>query len=153
MMARMDIETRRAVVAELLRLADSADYRDRADAGQAMARFVDIPETRQPLLWLLLDAADTFVTHTTAEALLRREDVEGLTAVARALASADANHADWIYSAVHRVFEIYASQRDTAVRMCDALIEGADPELRRGAAQLRDTLIQVNPILHPAGDN
>ncbi|MEU4424388.1 hypothetical protein AB0F81_27530 [Actinoplanes sp. NPDC024001] len=149
----MDIETRRAVVEELSRLAGSADYRDRADAGQAMARFVDMPEASQPLQGLLLDAADTFVTHATAEALLRREDAEGLTTVVRALASAGANHADWIYSAAHHVFEIYANQRDTAVQMCNALIEEADPGLRRGAAQLRDVLIQIKPVLHPAGGN
>lgn len=149
----MDTETRRAVVAVLSRLAGSADYRDRADAGQAMARFVDLPEARQPLQVLLLDAADTSVTQMTAEALLRREDTDGLAAVARALASADANHADWIHTAVDDVFTVYASQRDTAVRTCDMLIEGADPVLRRGAVQLRDVLIQINPVLHPAGDN
>ncbi len=153
MMASMDNETRRAVVAALSLLAGSAHYRDRADAGQAMASFVDMPETRHPLQRLLLDAADTFVTQMTAEALLRREDPEGLAAVARAVANADADHADYIYTAVDNVFTVYASQRDAAVRMCDVLLEGADRVLRRGATQLRDVLIQINPVLHPAGDN
>lgn len=40
----MDNGARRAVVATLLRLANSADYRDRADAGQAMAIFAEMPE-------------------------------------------------------------------------------------------------------------
>jgi hypothetical protein len=153
MMAPMDNEARRAAVATLVRLADSADYRDRANAGVALASFVEMPETRQPLQRLLLNAADTFVTRVTADALLRREDGAGLATVAQALASADDNHADWIHAAVHDVFTIYASQRDAAARTCDALIEGADPALRRGAAQLREVLIQINPVLHPAGDN
>ena len=89
----------------------------------------------------------------TAEALLRREDVEGLAGVARGLAHADPNHVDWIYTAVHNAFTVCASQRDSAVPLCDVLIEGADPELRRGAAQLRDVLIQITPVLRPAGDS
>ena len=148
-MAAMDSENRRAVVEALSRLANSADYRDRADAGQAMASFVDMAETRKPLQRLLLDAADTFVTQMVAEALLRREDAEGLAAVARALASAGAGHADWIYTAVHNVLTVYASRRDAAVHMCDVLIGGADPVLRRGATGLREVLIRVNPVLHP----
>jgi hypothetical protein len=153
MMATMSDEIRRAVVAALLPLADSADYRDRADAGRAMASFAEMAEARQPLRQLLHDAADTFVTRTTAEALLRRQDAIGLAAVASAMASADDNHADWIRTAVCDVFTIYAHERDTAVRACDAMIEGPDLLLRRGAAQLRDVPIEIDPVLHPLGEN
>ncbi|MDG4780124.1 hypothetical protein O7614_10780 [Micromonospora sp. WMMD961] len=43
----MNDGVRRAVVAALLQLADSTDYQDRADAGQAMASFVDVAGTRE----------------------------------------------------------------------------------------------------------
>src|SRR4051812_42960816 len=61
-MAFMDNDARRAVVAALTRLAESRDYQDRADAGRAMAAFGETPEAKQPLRQLLLDPADTFVT-------------------------------------------------------------------------------------------
>ncbi|TDB74833.1 hypothetical protein [Micromonospora sp. KC721] len=75
-----------------------------------------MPEAQQPLQQLLLDAADTFVTRATAEALLRREDATGLPAVASALTNVDDNHADWIHTAVRDVFTIYAYKRDAATR-------------------------------------
>ena len=148
----MDQEARRAVVAALVRLAGSSDYQDRADAGVAMAGFAEMPEAIQPLSQFLLDAADTFVTWATAEALLRRKDLTGLTLVARALADADDNHAGWIVAAVRDVFMIYASERAAAVRACDVLINDPDPRHRRGAVQLRGTLVAIDPILHPAGE-
>ncbi|GAA0716264.1 hypothetical protein GCM10010199_17710 [Dactylosporangium roseum] len=117
MMTGMDVEARRAVVAALLRLAGSGAYQDRADAGRALASFAEMPESAQPLRRLLLDADDTFVTLVTADALLRRKDPAGLALVARALADADDNHADWIFTAVQNVYMIYASERDAAVRM------------------------------------
>jgi hypothetical protein len=148
-MAPMNKESRRAVVANLLQLADSPDYQDRADAGRAMASFVEMPETRVALQQLLLDADDTFVTRVTAEALLQRHDAPGLAAVAQALASADANHGDWLHTAIVDVFMIYASERDVAVRTCEALIEGGDLPVARGAARVRDILTQINPVLRP----
>jgi hypothetical protein len=145
----MNTESRRAVVATLLQLADSPDYQDRADAGRAMASFVEMPETRAALQQLLLDADDTFVTRVTAEALLRRHDVPGLSAVAQALASADANHDNWLSSAIVDVFMIDSSERDIAVRTCEALIEGADLPVSQGAARARDILTELNPVLRP----
>jgi hypothetical protein len=44
---------------------------------------------RGPLLDLVLDAGDTFVTRATAMALLQRHDSAGLAVVASALATAD----------------------------------------------------------------
>ncbi|MEV0562919.1 hypothetical protein [Dactylosporangium sp. NPDC050588] len=145
----MDDEARRAVVAALVRLAESPDYRDRADAGRAMASFADLPETRKPLHRLLLDPGDTYVTLVTATALLRRMDAAGLTAVAAARAGAGDSHANWLGTAVHHVFDIYADERDAAVRQCDAMVEGAGPRVRRGAARLRDTLTSIDPVLWP----
>lgn len=145
----MDAEARRAVVTALLRLADSGAYQDRADAGRALASFAETPEAMQPLRRLLLDAGDTFVALVTAEALLRRQDPTGLALVARALMDADDNHADWIATAVQSVYMIYASERDAAVRMCDALLGEGDPDIRQGAARLSGHLTAINPVLYP----
>ena len=106
-------------------------------------------EAGQSLQRLLLDADDTFVTRATATALLQREDEAGLRLVARALGAADANHADWILTAVQDGFAIFASRRDAAAQTCEALIAEADPLVRRGAAQLRDALTEINPVLRP----
>src|ERR1700759_1227763 len=149
-MTAMNEEARLAAVATLLHLADGVDYRDRADAGRALASFADVPQAQPALHRLLLDAADTFVTHATADALLRRKDTIGLATVARALADADTNHADWIHTAVHDVFTIYARERDNAVRTCAVLTEQADQQLRQGTQRLREELTAINPIfLHP----
>jgi hypothetical protein len=78
--ASMNDEARRAAVIALIGLARSRDYRDRADAGRALASFAETPEAQGPLLELVLDAGDTFVTRVTAEALLRRQDTVGLVA-------------------------------------------------------------------------
>jgi hypothetical protein len=74
----MSNETRLAAVAALIRLAGSVDHRDRTDAGRGLASFAEMSEARAPLLGLVLDAGDTFVTRATAEALLRRQDSAGL---------------------------------------------------------------------------
>lgn len=132
----MDNEARRAVVTALMGLAESSDYRDRADAGRALAAFAETPEAGSPLLKLLLDADDTFVTRVTAEALLRRHDAAGLAAVAAALAGADANHADWIHTAVLDVFGAFSSDRDAAVRGCEALARDPEERVRQGAELL-----------------
>ncbi|WP_232534035.1 hypothetical protein [Plantactinospora sp. KBS50] len=149
MMTGVDAEARRAVVVALLGLAGSGAYQDRADAGRALASFAEMPGSAQPLRRLLLDADDTFVTLVTADALLRRRDLVGLALVAGALADADDNRADWIFTAVQDVYMIYAGERDAAVRMCDALLEDPDPGIRQGAARLSGTLTTINPVLYP----
>ncbi|GIE92468.1 Resolvase, N terminal domain [Actinoplanes regularis] len=73
----MSDEARRAVVATLIGLAGSPNYRDRADAGRSLAIFAEVPEAGKALLNLVLDAGDTFVTRETATALLRRQDAVG----------------------------------------------------------------------------
>jgi hypothetical protein len=151
-MTSMTNEAKRAVVEALIRLADCADYRDRVDAGRALASFVETPSAREPLQRLLLDAGDTAVTLATAQALLRREDSAGLAAVASAMAVADPNHEDWLCTAVHDVFDVYATQRDAAVHVCDAMAESPDETLRRGADRLRDILREITPVLWPVGE-
>ncbi|WP_406642622.1 hypothetical protein [Amycolatopsis sp. WGS_07] len=145
----MNNEARRAAVAALIKLAESPDYRDRTDAGRGLAVFAEMTEAKGPLLGLVLDTGDTFVTRVTAEALLRRHDSAGIAVVAAALADADPNHADWIYTAVRDVFVVYANERDAAVRECQALSRDADERTRRGADLLAADLASFTPILSP----
>ncbi|MGO4616730.1 hypothetical protein AB4305_11045 [Nocardia sp. 2YAB30] len=149
----MSNELRGAVVAGLIKLAGSPDYRDRADAGRCLASFAEIPQTRGPLFDLVLDTRDTFVTRATAEALLRRQDTVGFAAVASGLAAADPNHADWIHTAVLDVFGVSSRDRDAAVRECEILTGSPDEQARRGASRLIAMLAGINPILRPAQDN
>jgi hypothetical protein len=102
---------------------------------------------------LVLDVGDTFVTHATTEALLRRQHAVRLAVVASALAVADSNHADWIDAAVLDVFGVFSRDRDAAVRECEVLTRGTDEQVRRGASQqLIDMLTEINPILYAAQD-
>jgi hypothetical protein len=149
----MSNEVRAAVVVGLIELAGSPDYRDRADAGRCLAGFAEMPETRGPLLGLVLDSCDTFVTRATAEALLRRQDVAGFAAVGSGLAAADPDHADWIHTAVLDVFGVYSRDRDAAVRECEILTRDPDEQVRRGASQLIAMLTGINPVLLPARDD
>jgi len=135
----VDRDRRLAVVAALVELATSDAWLDRADAGRALASFAELPESREPLLRLVLDAEDTFVTRVTAEALLRRNDRAGIAIVAEALAAADFQHGTYIHEAVEAVFLVFASERDQAMAICEAL----------GAAELRGMLAAVDPLLHP----
>jgi hypothetical protein len=140
----VDDEARRAVVVALTRLAGSADYRDRADAGRGLASFAEMPGATGPLLDLVLDAEDTFVTRMTAEALLQRHDSAGLAVVASALAIADANQTDWIHTAVFDVLGMSEHDRDAAVRECAALAKAPDEQVRLGAVQLAAMLADIS---------
>ncbi|MEU3496708.1 hypothetical protein ABZ747_24865 [Kitasatospora cineracea] len=146
----MDRELRHAAVVALGELGRSHDYRDRADAGHGLAGFAEMQEARGPLLELVLDPGDTFVTRVTAEALLRRKDRAGLAMVASALAVADPNHEDWIHTAVVDVFGIFSRERDNAIGLCKELAQDADDRVARGARQLHELLAEIDPVLHPA---
>ena len=148
----MSGESRRAVVAALIRLADSTDYRDRADAGTCLASFAEMPEAGATLRHLVLDAADTYVTRRIAAALLRRMDRTGFAMIASALASADDQTADWIFTAVEDT--VGQSESDLAVAMaeCAALTADGDDELvRRGASRLLEDMRQAFPAADPQG--
>ncbi len=138
------------MVVMLIGLAGSPGYRDRADAGRCLASFAEMSEARGPLLDLVLDAEDTYVTRATSEALLRRHDSVGLAVVASALAVAGDDHAEWIDAAVLDVFGVFSSDRDAAVRECEALTRDADEQTCRGARRLIAMLVEINPILHSA---
>lgn len=154
----MTSEARRAVVAALIELAGSPDYRDRADAGRGLASFAEMPDARGSLLELVLDDRDTFVTRVTAEALLRRQDSAGLAVVASALAAVGPDHhtssqIDWIHSAVCDVFMVFSRDRDAAVRVCEVLARNSDAQVRCGADQLIAELAGIDPILRLAQDD
>ncbi|MEV7415640.1 hypothetical protein [Streptomyces sp. NPDC089919] len=123
---------------------------DRADAGRGLAGFAEMEEAVGPLLELVLDREDTFVTRVTAEALLRRHDSAGLRVVASALAVASPNHGDWIHTAILDAFAVYASDRDDAVQLCEALTRDIDERVALGARELRESLSGINCVLYPA---
>ncbi|WP_128977399.1 hypothetical protein [Streptomyces roseicoloratus] len=131
-------------------LGRSSDFGDRADAGRGLAGFAEMEEAVGPLLELVLDREDTFVTRVTAQALLRRQDRAGLRVVASALAVASPNHGDWIHTAILDVFAVYASDRDDAVRLCEALTRDTDEHVALGARELHESLSGINCVLYPA---
>ncbi|MEV7443345.1 hypothetical protein AB0O22_19780 [Streptomyces sp. NPDC091204] len=85
----------------------------------------------------------------TAQALLRRNDVVGLSIVASALSAADANHRDWICTAVMDVLGIFSSDRDDAMQLSQELARGSDDRVSRGARQLLEILAEIDPVLRP----
>ncbi|MFD5935338.1 hypothetical protein [Streptomyces sp. NPDC060333] len=145
----MDVDRRHAAVVLLRELGRSHDYRDRADAGHGLAGFAEMPEALGPLLELVLDAGDTFVTRVTAEAVLRRKDRIGLAVVASALAVADSNHSDWILTALHAVFSIFSEDRDNAMQLCEEMLRDTDDRVALGARQMHEALAEIDPILRP----
>lgn len=145
----MDRDRRHAVVVVLRELGQSHDYRDRADAGHGLAGFAEMHEALGPLLELVLDAGDTFVTRVTAEALLRRKDRIGLAVVASALAVADSNHSDWIHTALHDVFSIFSEDRDNAMQLCEEMLGDTDDRVALGARQMHEALAEMDPVLRP----
>jgi hypothetical protein len=148
-MASVDEARRHAAVAALVQLATSDDYRDRADAGCALANFVQVTEAQESLRRLVLDPHDTLVTRETAEALLRRQDAAGFAVVAGALASADFQHSTSIHDAVRAVFMVFASERDLAMEACGVLSLDGNAQIRQGAADLRAMLARIEPVLFP----
>ncbi|MFB0627096.1 hypothetical protein [Streptomyces sp. AB3(2024)] len=146
----MDSDLRRAVVVTLVELGRGDDWRDRADAGHSLAGFAEMKEAVGPLLGLVLDPGDTFVTRRTAEGLLRRKDRAGLEIIASALAVADGHHADWIHTAVLDVFGVFSTDLDEALRLCEELSGDADEGVARGARRLRESLAGIDPVLRPS---
>ena len=146
---QVDRDRRHAAVTALRELGRSHDYRDRADAGHALAGFAEMQEALEPLLELVLDAGDTFVTRVTVEAVLRRKDRIGLAVVASALAVADSNHSDWIHTALHDVFSIFSKDRDDAMQLCEELLRDTDDRVALGARQMHEALAEIDPVLRP----
>ncbi len=147
---RGDSDRRHAAFVALRELGRSQDYRDRADAGRGLAAFADMQEVFGPLLELVLDPGDTFVTRVTAEAVLRRRDGIGLRIVASALAVADWSQSEWIHTAVRDVFGIFSEERDSAMQLCEEILQDPDERVALGARQLHEALAEIDPVLRPA---
>ena len=142
-------DARHSAVVSLITLARSADFRDRADAGRALAVFADVKQARESLLRLVLDPHDTLITRVTTEALLRRHDMAGCAVVSHALAVADDNHSDWIHTAIADVMGVHGRDRNAAVRTCRAMLDDADERVRTGARLLITALDSLDPVLLP----
>jgi len=147
--AGVTIDARVDAATALIRLASSAHFQDRADAGYGLARFLDVDESRKALRMLILDGEDTLVTLVTAQALLDRKDSAGLEIVAIALASANDLQLHYIAQAADHVLGIYADELDRAAAACVALLSDDDPQVRAGATQLESILSEVRPVLYP----
>lgn len=146
-------DLRRAAVVALVELGRSDHWSDRADAGAGLAGFAEMPEARGPLVELVLDTGDTFVTRRTAQCLLRRKDRAGLSIVASALAVADPNHGDWIHTAVIDVFSIFSADLDEALRLCEELARDGGDRTALGARQLHEALAEIDPVLRPVQES
>ncbi|MFE1320245.1 hypothetical protein [Kitasatospora phosalacinea] len=142
----MDSESREACVAALVVLAGSEDHVDRADAGQALARFAEVPAAARTLTALLVDPQDTHVTLETARALLRRGDRTATEIIAAALADAEPWHDQYVYDAVREVPGLFAEDHAEAVRLAGELTAAPDARLAKGATALRGMLDEVQPV-------
>lgn len=142
-------ELRGSVVAKLADLAESAAYTDRADAGRALASFVDQRQAVDLLGRLLLDSEDTFVSQATARALLERYDEAGIVIVCRAFAVADDHTLQHLYDAVQAAFGLWGRELREAQETCEALVNSDDEGVRVGASILASDLATIHPVLRP----
>jgi hypothetical protein len=146
-MIDVDRSSRDAVIDSLVTLSRSADFRDRQDAGIALARFAESTTAARRLAELVLDPEDTAVTRATVEALIQRRDGVGLATVAGALASADDNHSDWIQTGVEDGLQMSEHARSDTLAVCLALREEhKDDAVRHGARTLALMLHDVGPV-------
>ncbi|MGR3933840.1 HEAT repeat domain-containing protein [Streptomyces sp. BRA346] len=116
--------------------ASSPSWSQRARAGCGLASFVDVPEAAEALAGLLLDAEDTAVTRRTAEALARVGTVAAVRLIARAVAEADDNHADWLQTGVQDALVGPDRVPDVAA-VCGRLAHHPEEAVRRGASEIR----------------
>lgn len=120
-----------AAVAE----ASSPSWTRRAHAGHDLAAFADVPEAAETLVGLLLDVKDTAVTRQTAEALTRVRTVAAIRLLARAVAEADDNQADWLQTGVHDALGGPGDVPDV-IAACGKLARDPQGSVRRGAAAI-----------------
>ncbi len=84
--------------------AASPSWALRARAGRALAPFAGVPTADGALAGLLLDAGDTAVIRRTAEALARVGTAAAVGLLARAVAGADDEDAEWLRTGIHDAF-------------------------------------------------
>ncbi len=78
-------------MAKLRQAANSADFRERAIAGEHLVMYADDASAAQLLLRLLLDAENTFVTEKTSQALIARGDLAALRVYAQGYLNAESD--------------------------------------------------------------
>ncbi|MGW1715114.1 HEAT repeat domain-containing protein [Streptomyces sp. NPDC002156] len=122
-------------LAAALAEASSPLWSRRARAGRDLASFADDPDVAEVLAGLLLDVEDTAVTRQTAEALTRVGTTGAMRLVARAVAEADDNQADWIQTGVRDAFAGTGGGPDVAA-VCGQLARDPEAAVRRGAAEM-----------------
>ncbi|MEU7428636.1 HEAT repeat domain-containing protein [Streptomyces sp. NPDC040750] len=115
--------------------ASSPSWTQRVRAGRDLASFADVPEAAEALVGLLLDVEDTAVTRQTAEALARVGTVAAIRLIARAVAEAEDNHADWLQTGVHDALAGPDGPLDVAAA-CGKLARDPEEAVRRGAADI-----------------
>ncbi|MEV0560195.1 hypothetical protein [Dactylosporangium sp. NPDC050588] len=125
---------------ELLTLARSASWADRAQAGRGLSGFVGDPQVDEAVRYLLLNAGDTAVIDATAEALLERGDVAALRLFAYAWKRADGEYADHLSSALSGLFFTLScgspADRDRFRSLLHELLADVDVTVRDGAQNL-----------------
>ncbi|MEU0054065.1 hypothetical protein [Streptomyces sp. NPDC006309] len=115
--------------------ASSASWTRRVRAGRGLASLADVPEVAEALVRLLLDAEDTAVTRRTAEALARAGTPAAVKLIARAVAGADDNQADWLRTGVQDALADRDGVPDFAAA-CRELARDPEEAVRRGAEDL-----------------
>jgi HEAT repeat protein len=115
--------------------ASSPSWSRRCRAGLDLAAFTDVPEAAGALFELLLDAEDTAVTRRTAESLARVGTAAAVRLIARAVADADDNRADWLQTGVHDALMGPGGPPDLAAA-CGQLARDPEEAVRRGAVAI-----------------
>jgi hypothetical protein len=121
---------------EAIAAASSADWAERARAGEQLARWAHLDEVIPVLRVLLLDPADTAVTDATCAALLQRDDSHGIRVIAHSVAtSPDAEYLDHIKGQVITYF-LADGPIHLFLAICTGLVADQDQAVAAGARKL-----------------
>lgn len=135
------------VTGDTLVAASSPDWAVRARAARQLAARADHPDIAKLLLRLLLDREDTAVTDAAGQALLERNDLDGLRPIAHAVATAgDPEYLDHLHAAVTQHL-LPAGPVTKFHTLCSELACDPDPTIKRGALCL---LAWAQPWAPPA---
>lgn len=136
---RVDTTARHTAADALIAMSLSPDYRDRADAGVALASLVDSSQAPERLRQLVLDPDDTVVTRKTVEALTHRGDSAALTVIADALTSADMDRLEWIATGVRDALGWADWEWGERIAVCERLPDSDE------SSRLRGFLLDLRP--------
>ncbi|MFR9777712.1 hypothetical protein ACL02O_16850 [Micromonospora sp. MS34] len=114
--------------------ASSPRWSDRATAGHDLARRAERDDIAELLLRLLLDEHDTAVTDATSHALLQRDDTHGVQLIAQAVAAANDEQLDHLYTALGQHLLPHGPVAHF-IDLCTELTQRPNPAVRTGALQ------------------